>query len=643
MRNIVRPHAFVVMPFGTKEGIDFNAVYTQLLAPALDAAGFEPFRADEELRAGDIRRDMFQELLLADLVIADLSIANPNAWYELGVRHALRSRGIIHVQAGQNPIPFDVIVDRTISYSLKDGAPDPERLERDGAAIAAAAEETFRAWSGRKPSPVYALVPGLVEPSWESLRVAGESEFWDRHRDWEIRLEVARAAGRAGDVLLLAEEAPTWVTRLEARRAAASALRRLGSYEFALEQVRKALEIEPTDLASRQLEVGVLERMGETNRARELANALVEEHPDDAETAALRARIDKEAWSAAWERDGTDIESRRTAALTFSEMLMDAARAYAAAFQLDPRHHYSGINAASLAVIYEDLTGEAPDIKGLAALPGGVEWAATAEAQTSSRKYWARATLAELALHRGDATAVRRAFGHALGAEDRDWFKLDSTRQQLQLFLDLGVRAEQAAAAADLLDRTLELIQGPLRPRQVFLFSGHMVDAPGRETPRFPPERVPAVAAEIASRLEVAGAGPDDLAITSAAAGGDLLFLEACLARGVPAVVHLPFAEPLFMQSSVADEWQQRYLAAIRNPLVVVRVLTKEIGPHPEGVNPFERVNVWEMFSALAYGPERVRFITVWDGNPGDGPGGTSDMVAEVRQRFGHVEIIRPV
>jgi len=107
-----RPHAFVAMPFGTKPGprdpegkdpgpdlrsIDFNRVYHDYIRPALEQAGFEPFRADEETRAGHIITDMFQELLMADLVVADLTIENPNVWYELGVRHALRARGVVIV------------------------------------------------------------------------------------------------------------------------------------------------------------------------------------------------------------------------------------------------------------------------------------------------------------------------------------------------------------------------------------------------------------------------------------------------------------------------------------------------------------------------------------------------------------------
>src|SRR5919107_6311546 len=90
-------HVFVAMPYGIKEGIDFNRVYSDFIKPALIDEGFEVFRADEEISAGNIRTDMFQELLLADLVVVDLSIDNPNVWYELGVRHELRKRGVVQI------------------------------------------------------------------------------------------------------------------------------------------------------------------------------------------------------------------------------------------------------------------------------------------------------------------------------------------------------------------------------------------------------------------------------------------------------------------------------------------------------------------------------------------------------------------
>jgi hypothetical protein len=83
----------------------------------------EVFRADEEERPGDIRTDMFQELLLADLVVADLTLDNPNVWYELGVRHALRARGVVLVQGPRPSQPFDTYTDRKLRYTLRDGAP----------------------------------------------------------------------------------------------------------------------------------------------------------------------------------------------------------------------------------------------------------------------------------------------------------------------------------------------------------------------------------------------------------------------------------------------------------------------------------------------------------------------------------------
>src|SRR5213594_2938001 len=136
-------HVFVAMPFGNKEGIDFNKIYSDLIKPALESVGFEVFRADEEMRAGDIRTDMFQELLIADLVVADLSIDNPNVWYELGVRHALRARGVVIVCGGQVTTAFDLYTDRKLRYGVKDGAPDPATLEDDKRKLIAMVQATM--------------------------------------------------------------------------------------------------------------------------------------------------------------------------------------------------------------------------------------------------------------------------------------------------------------------------------------------------------------------------------------------------------------------------------------------------------------------------------------------------------------------
>src|SRR5215831_11054053 len=125
--------AFIIMPFGRKKApdateIDFAAVYAQLLAPAVEAAGLKPHRADAERRGGSIHADMFPDLLLAELVVADLTVDNPNVWYEIGVRHALRASGAVLTFALRSRLPFDLNGQRMLHYTLIDGAPNPATL-----------------------------------------------------------------------------------------------------------------------------------------------------------------------------------------------------------------------------------------------------------------------------------------------------------------------------------------------------------------------------------------------------------------------------------------------------------------------------------------------------------------------------------
>src|SRR4029453_6395242 len=87
---------FVVMGFGKKTDFEtgrvlgLNQSYQNLIKPALDGARLQCIRADEIVHSGLIDVPMYELLLKADVVVADLSTSNRNAIYELGVRHALR-------------------------------------------------------------------------------------------------------------------------------------------------------------------------------------------------------------------------------------------------------------------------------------------------------------------------------------------------------------------------------------------------------------------------------------------------------------------------------------------------------------------------------------------------------------------------
>jgi tetratricopeptide (TPR) repeat protein len=617
----------------------------------LTSADFEVFRADEEMRAGNIRTDMFQELLLADLVVADLSIDNPNVWYELGVRHALRRRGVIQVSCRRDYMPFDVYTDRSLRYHVKENppapaVPDPAQLENDKKRLAQFATETINSWYDRKVSPVYHLLRYLKEPDWKSLRVEEAKEFWEEYEAWAMRIELARKGNRPGDILVLADEAPTRVFHVEAFQAAGKALLSLGQYQFALAQYERALTIKPQDAESRRQKGLLLGRLKRHDEAREWVDDLIKEFPDDAESWALLGRVEKEGWIDTWRSPGKSIdEARRDAALE-EGLLCEAINAYATGYRKDPSHFYSGINAVTLLYLQAHLTGNEERLAVRKEMEGGVRWDVRGNLEKDPRHYWARVTLAELEVLSGTKNSVQDAYRSAVAVADKDWFKLTSSRQQLEVLQALDFRPDEVKCALETLDRALSRIQTPEKawsPRQVFLFSGHMIDAPDRTEPRFPADKEKIAADAITAKLAELGANEKDLAICGGACGGDLLFAEACLARDVNLEVRIPFDEPTFIQRSVAfapGNWTDRFYQVKENPRTKLFMMPRELGPLPHGLNSYARDNLWQLYSALAWGPDKVRFVCLWNRKGGDGAGGTEHMHDTVLQYAGRVYVL---
>jgi tetratricopeptide (TPR) repeat protein len=645
------------MPFGEKCGkdgskIDFNRIYRELIAPSVEAAGLSAFRADEERRAGDIRADMFQELLLADLVVADLTIDNPNVWYELGVRHALRARGVVLICGGHATTAFDVYTERKLRYGIANGGPDPATLEEDRANLTKMVRATMESWHGRKISPVYQLLPHLDEPEWKKLRLGNVQEFWEQHDQWERRVDLARKAGEIGDILLLADEAPVAWFRAEAWIRVGQSLRKAGRYAFALEQLERGLAIKPNDRVALHEKGICLQRLAQANapghtldQARNHYNQALALHPNDPELLALLGRVEKDEWTRRC-RDQSGTCSREEAKQDIA-FLSRAIESYGQAYHRDPTHYFSGINALTLMSLRDHLTGDKLHALEIVRMAGAVRFVAEAE-RSPTQKYWALATLADLEILTGTIDAVREAYGRAAAAAEGDWFALNSTREQLRLLLELEFRPDAVRAGIAVLDRALGQLKRPAdkwEARKVFLFSGHMVDAPNRPKPRFPAEKVEAARQRIEAVLREHHAGPEDLSISQAAAGGDLLFLETSQALGVRCLIHLPFDQGRFVTESVlpsagGEGWRQRFLKALSRPGTTVRQMESALGPTPADTSPFVRCNLWSLYGALARGVDRVHFICLWDGSGGDGPGGTAHMHKEVQDRTGNVNWI---
>ncbi len=127
---------FVIMGFGIKTDfatgrkLDLNKSYKLLIKPVVEAKGLICVRADEILHSGSIDYQMYKELLQADIVIADLSTANVNAFYELGIRHALRRRTTIVISEDKLAYPFDLNHIKITSYTHLGEAIDYEEVER---------------------------------------------------------------------------------------------------------------------------------------------------------------------------------------------------------------------------------------------------------------------------------------------------------------------------------------------------------------------------------------------------------------------------------------------------------------------------------------------------------------------------------
>jgi hypothetical protein len=225
-------------------------------------------------------------------------------------------------------------------------------------------------------------------------------------------------------------------------------------------------------------------------------------------------------------------------------------------------------------------------------------------------------------------------------------FDKDAVRRQLCLYQTLGILLENVTAALALPELAEQVLP---KPQEVVLFTGHQIDSPERtksKPPRFPSDKE--LVARRRLKEEVARAcqgrgGAPMLGIAGAASGGDILFHEVCAELNVPTHVYLALPDQMFINESVAPanaDWVERFHKLLRS-----KDRTKEVRQLAESVDTpkwlqaerpnygiWQRNNLWMLHNALALGGERTTLIALWDGQGGDGPGGTEDMVHQAQQ-----------
>ena len=167
---------FVIMPYGSKKDatgrtVDFDALYRLLHAPAILQAGLSPIRSDQQQESGVIHKQLLEHLRDRAVVLADLSLHNPNVFYELGARHAMARRGTVLTCEEGTPLPFDVNLARVIKYRY-DGV--ELRAQDLRAAEAELVAQLKAARSGQVDSPIHSLIS--LAPAAGKLERTGEKQ-----------------------------------------------------------------------------------------------------------------------------------------------------------------------------------------------------------------------------------------------------------------------------------------------------------------------------------------------------------------------------------------------------------------------------------------------------------------------------------
>ena len=190
---------FVVMGYGLRidytsgKKIDLDRVYQEIIKPAITECGFECIRGDEVLDSGLIDESMYYGILESDLVVADLTTLNPNAIYELGVRHGVRkNRTIIMMETGDKFF-FDLNHIRTLTYTYY---PKGKKFSQEANKVKDKLKTIITAIikENQVDSPLYKFIPGLHEP----VKSDGEDDKKVETKPLFVRIKEASDLRRQG-------------------------------------------------------------------------------------------------------------------------------------------------------------------------------------------------------------------------------------------------------------------------------------------------------------------------------------------------------------------------------------------------------------------------------------------------------------
>jgi tetratricopeptide (TPR) repeat protein len=420
---------FVVMGFGKKTDfesgrtLDLDKTYKNVIKPAAEAARLKCVRADEIVHSGLIDLPMYEQLLTADVVIADLSTSNKNAFYELGVRHALRPHTtIVIAEDGIKAFPFDVnhVLVRQYHHLGEDIGYSEVIRFRDQ--LTEAINEILDSDPRKNDSPIYTILHGLTPPLREQTRGKASALGLDASR--EVAPPAPAPAPGGGN-------APTYNSLMEQvdeaqdRGDFIKATTLLGAIRSMLKAADPNRPEDPTLVQRHAFATYKSEhpsRMEAYSQASDILEDLNPETSNDTETLGLWGAIQKRFWNETRDRSYLD----------------QAVRAYSRGFHLR-NDYYNGINYAYLLnvrSINAATRAEAiADFVEAARIRGEVisicEALLEKEQVSEANQYWVRATMAEAYLGMGDEENCKQKLEEAEAFSPSNWMRT-TTNQRLE-------------------------------------------------------------------------------------------------------------------------------------------------------------------------------------------------------------------
>ena len=434
---------FVVMGFGkktdfeTSRTLDLDKTYTDIIKPAVEEAGLECVRANEIVHSGVIDVWMYEQLLNADVVVADISTSNKNAYYELGVRHALKPyTTIIICEDGVKTFPFDVNHVAIRQYHHLGEDIGYGEVIRFRALLNDAIVKIYNEDPRPKDSPVYTFLHDLNPPALAKVirevaqAVATTAPGADsadgegggvNYSDRMQEIDEAQNAGDFGTAKVLLSQLRKKMkeaARKAAQKAAEEATKRG-------EQAEVKERPEPPYIIQRLALVTYKSKQptpqAALEEARELLRTLDPDPSNDPETLGLWGAVHKRLWELTSDRSYLD----------------DAVRGYERGFYLR-NDYYNGINLAYLLNVRASVSptpAEAvADFIQAERIRKEVIPICEATLQRAdlpaAERYWVLATMAEAYLGVGDEGRAEHKFQEAVGVATAGWMK-ESTEEQM--------------------------------------------------------------------------------------------------------------------------------------------------------------------------------------------------------------------